>query len=354
MEMIPYVVDSDMETRLDIVDDYTSFIWTERYYNTGDFELVVPATERFIGLMKQGRYIVREDRAEWGIIEKISIEQIERISDSNSRMVVSGRFASAIIGRRIVAYLTATSTSITVGAWIHSLLNQHAISPANTARTIPDLTFTNLSGATDTLEQQITGKNLLEAVTDICQKYGLGYRIDRENGKWAFKLFKGTDRSINQSTVPPVIFSVEYDNLDSLQYEADFSKTVTAVRIAGEGQGVNRKIYWYDTGALGLERYEFWKDARNASTQTADGTIPDSEYEAMLLSEAAEDITVVKEAVAGRVDFSNVVYRQDVFLGDIVTVKCEAWGIEMNPRLIEVIESTDETGMHTFTPTFGE
>lgn len=83
--MIPYIVDTDMETRLAIVDDYASFIWTERYYDTGDFEIVVPADERFIDLMKKGRYIVREDRAEWGIIEKISIEQIERISDSNSR-----------------------------------------------------------------------------------------------------------------------------------------------------------------------------------------------------------------------------------------------------------------------------
>jgi uncharacterized protein YlzI (FlbEa/FlbD family) len=352
--MIPYIVDTDMETRLAIVDDYTSFIWTERYYNTGDFEIVVPADERFIDLMKKDRYIVREDREEWGIIEKISIEQIERISDANSRMVVSGRFSSSIIGRRVVAYLTATTTAIPVGSWVRGLLNQHAIEPANPVRTIPDLTFTDLSGETATLQQQITGKNLLESIADICKKFGLGFRIDRENGKWAFKLYKGTDRSINQSTVPPIIFSVEYDNLDSIQYEADYTNIVSAVRIAGEGQGINRKIYWYETGAEGLDRYELWKDARNASTQTEDGTIPESEYRAQLLEEASEDITVVKEAIAGRVDFSNIVYREDVFLGDIVTVKCEAWGIEMNPRLIEVIESTDETGMHTFTPTFGE
>ena len=348
--MIPYVYDTDFN-RIGIIDDYVSFIWTERYYQPGDFEIVVPALGKFVDLLKPGRYLVREDRLEWGIIEKISIEQIERISDANSRMIVSGRFASSIVGRRVIPWLSYFN-NLTPAQAITGLLNNHLIQPLNTERTIADFIYTDLSGVTTTFSQQFTGKNLLDAIEDITQSRGIGFRCDRDAGKWVFKTYKGTDRSTNQSEVPPVIFSVEYDNLDSLQYEADYQNIHTAVRIGGEGQGSSRKMYWYDTGATGLERYEYFKDARNSSTNN--GEISDETYRQQLLAEAAEEITFIKEAVAGKVDFTNIVYREDVFLGDICTVRWEEWGIEMHPRLIEVIESTDEAGMHTFTPTFGE
>ena len=348
--MLPYVYDTDFE-RLDVIDDYVSFIWTERYYQPGDFEIVVPVLERFVDLLKPGRYIVREDRLEWGIVEKISIEQIERIADSNSRMIVSGRFASSIVGRRIIPWLSQF-TNLTPGQAIQGLLNNHIINPVNAERTIADFLYTDLSGVITTFSQQFTGKNLLDAIENITESRGIGFRCDRENGKWIFKTYSGTDRSTNQSVVPPVIFSIEYDNLDSLQYEADYQNIHTAVRIGGEGQGSDRKMYWYDSGATGLERYEYFKDARNTSTN--DGEISESDYREQLIAEASEEITFIKEAVAGNVDFTNVVYRDDIFLGDICTVRWEQCGIEMHPRLIEVIESTDETGMHTYTPTFGE
>lgn len=349
--MIPYIVDTDGNTRLALIDYYTSFIWTERFYEPGDFELVVPTTPETVSLLTPGRYIMREDRLEFGIVEKISIEHIDRIADSNSRMIVSGRFASSIPGRRIIPWLSQIQ-NLTPGQAVQGLLNAHIIQPVNDERKIDNFIYSDLSGASGTFKQQFTGKNLLDAIENICQSRQIGIRCDRENGKFVFKTYKGTDRSTQQNTVPPVIFSIEYDNLDTFEYEADYQNIRTAVRIGGEGEGINRKMYWYDSGATGINRYEYFKDARNASTNN--GEISDADYREQLISEAAEEITFMKEAIAGKVDFTSVVYREDIFVGDICTVQNEVLGIEIHPRLIEVIESVDEAGMHTFTPTFGE
>ena len=52
-------------------------------------------------------------------------------------------------------------------------------------------------------------------------------------------------------------------------------------------------------------------------------------------------------------DFTNVKYREDVNVGDIVTIKNTKWGIHINSRLVEVIESVNESGAYSITPSFG-
>lgn len=344
--MIPTIANASFE-RLCDVDDYISFIWSRRYYDVGDFELTISAASRNRQHMMQGNYVIRDGLAECGIIE-----QIEITVDLNNQevMVVSGRFLSSILGRRIIAQQTQVSG--TIESCVKALVNQNAISPQNSARKLPNLTYGAWSIPATTMEQQFTGKNLLEVIEDLCKTYEIGFRIDltSTNG-FSLVLYSGIDRSYDQTANPYIIFSNDYENLASSDYSENYQSIVTDVLVAGEGEGLSRKTVWASSGnARGLARRELFVDARNASTN--DGEISDSVYYAQLKEEGLESIAGVTQAFAGEVYLTNFDLGTDFDVGDIVVIENAKWGISANARLIEVIESVSEAGVYTITPTF--
>ena len=345
--MMPIVMNTSFE-RLAQIDEYISFIWATRYYTSGEFELCVPVDENTTSIFQKNFYVTRDDDDQVGIIEKI---RIEKTVDNQEMAIVSGRFLTSILGRRIIAVQTQVSGEIS--SCIETLINQNAISPAVSARRIPNLSFRSDLESLQSMQAQFTGDNLLEAISKIAQTYGIGIKacITQNNG-FEFILFEGVDHSIAQSTNPCVIFSDAYDNLLSSEYEESYQDLVTDVLIAGEGEGLARKTLWVTKNApSGLNRYELFQDARDASTN--DGEISDEVYYNQLRGEALESITAFTSAFTGEVDFSNVVYKQDVNIGDICTIKNKRWGLSINTRLVEIIESVGENGAYTITPSFG-
>ena len=51
-QLLPVVM-TDQFIRLAVIDDYSSFIWSSRYYTTGDFQLIVDATPEYMTLFKE-------------------------------------------------------------------------------------------------------------------------------------------------------------------------------------------------------------------------------------------------------------------------------------------------------------
>lgn len=341
----PIIMNINFE-KIGIVDDYSSLIWTTRYYQCGDFEIVVPIDSSNIDLLQKDFYIMRDDDENVGIIEKIEISLDE---DQHEQMVVTGRFLSSILGRRIIA--TQTQLYGTISAGIANLINDAIINPVIDARKISNFVVTP-TNFVERLEAQYTGKNLLEVIQDVCQTNHIGFKTILENGFFGFTLYKGVDRSYNQSENPWVIFSDEYDNLLSSTYTEQYDALVTDVLVAGEGEGLDRKIIWASReNPTGLARYELYHDQRNMSTN--DGTISDEEYYQQMKEEGLEQLTTITKAFDGTVYFDNIEYKKDVNIGDIVVIENKRWGIYINSRLIEVIESVDESGVYSIVPTFG-
>ena len=52
-----------------LIDQYESFIWTDRYYAYGDFELYIPASTELFTYIKQNYYLQIEDSDHLMIIE---------------------------------------------------------------------------------------------------------------------------------------------------------------------------------------------------------------------------------------------------------------------------------------------
>ena len=488
--MLPYIYDWNWN-KIGMFEQYISFIWTRRYYSTGDFQLTLPITDDIVNLITNGAYIGRPDCDEYGIIEKREFSKIERLEDNEAVVIISGRFLTGFLARRVVD--KQTNLSGNAGACINRLINENVINPSNTIRRIDGFGVDNRTSG-KYMEQQITGKNLLEAVESICKEKKIGLKgLHNVNGKrFLIQLYEGKDRSYSQRVNPYVIFSAEYDNLESSNYLEDQTATVTDVLVAGEGEGLDRKMVWasagtnvlntsyvianggtgwaYSSGTMtctnggfriqsgqfiqgqtytiaftlkktsgtmvsvggdttdftenkitingvqttntwsngvavnndtseqkivytftyneeatrdfffrinrgatsnecswkitnlklvigeelnehtGLGRWEVFQDARNASTNN--GAISDTVYKAMLRQEGLESVTGYYKLFAGNVSFNNISLGDDLNLGDIVTIENKQWGMNVDARLVELIESTESSGEYSIIPTF--
>lgn len=345
-DMLPIIADTRFD-RLCAVDDYISFIWTTRYYEAGDFQLTIPMSSHNLQYLQVNNYVMRgDDDTDLGIIERREITQ-----DLNGQetMTVSGRFLASILGRRIIAQQTQVSG--TIAECVTQLINVSAINPTDNARKLP-ITIGVLDIPATQMQQQFTGTNLLEAITNICKTYALGFAVHYDgNGGMTFDMFTGVDRSYAQSENTYAVFSSEYGNLTSSDYVEDASAVVTNVLVAGEGEGLQRKTIWASKGnPTGLSRYELFQDARNASTN--DGAISDSVYYQQLQDEGMESLAGLAQIFAGQVTFANIDFGTDLVIGDICTIESVSWGMYLNARLVEVIESVGETGAYTITPSF--
>lgn len=332
---------------LSIVDDYISFIWATRYYTCGDFELCVDVNQKNRELLIKDFYVMREDDENVGIIEDIEISVDD---DEHEMMIVKGRFLSSILSRRIIEKQTQINDTVSNG--VYKLIDENVINPTITARKIDNFIVEN-TNFTDMLIAQYTGKNLLETIESVSETYGLGFKTVLNNqNQMIFSLYKGIDRSYEQDENEPVVFSDDFDNLISSKYTESTRNIVTDVLVAGEGEGLDRKTLWVSRESKsGLDRYEVYQDQRNASTN--DGEITDEEYYKQLNEEGLESISTITTAFEGTVYFDNIKYKEDVFCGDICVIENTKWGIYINSRLIEVIESVDEDGVYSINPKWG-
>lgn len=344
-EIYPVIMDKSF-TRLAVIDDYISLIWTSRYYTSGDFELCIDASDEHMQLCQKDYYVVRDDDENIGIIEKVTIQRNE---DGHEVMIVTGRFLASILARRIIADQTTVYGRIS--ACVESLINQNIINPAIAARMIPNFIVDPYT-VNQTMQAQYTGKNLLDTISDICETHGIGFKVTlNDNDQFVFTLYEGVDRTYDQTENPWVIFSDQYDNLLSSEYEENYTNVATAVLVAGEGEGVNRVTTWVTDGTTGLERHEVYADQRQIRSN--DGGISQAEYLQMLQNAGQERLTKYTAAFTGTVYFDSVKYKQDVNLGDLCVIENTRWGIYINSRLVEVIESVSETGEYSIVPTFG-
>lgn len=342
-----WILTEDFE-RVGIVDTATSIIWANRYRQTGDFEIYVPASAGMMDLLQHDRFVVREDDDMVGIIEKIQTESDEETGDF---LIVTGRCCRSILARRIVWDQTALNTTVENG--MRQLVTDAFISPAIEARKYDRLVLAPAHGYTDKVQVQYTGDVIQTAVEALCAAHNYGYNVKLVDGMLQVDFYKGVDRSASQSENPRVVFSEEYDNLSASTYTLDKTDYRSVALVAGEGEGSARRraVVSRSTDQTGLHRREIFVDARDVSSN--EGEIPEEEYTAQLAArgDTALSAAPMVQSMEGTVESRQHVYKKDYFLGDIVTA-ISKYGVQADTQVLEVVETWDETG-YTCTPTFG-
>lgn len=341
-----YVLNKQLDI-VAVVDAYKSIIWTNRYYECGDFELYLSATPSLIYDLREDYILVREDREDNGMV----IENIKITTDveEGNYLTVSGRCLKSILYRRIIWEQTQVKADIE--ECISILIDKNIINPVDTNRKIENVKLGNMIATKTELSAQYTGDNLGETITAICQSFGLGWDVslDMKQKTFTFVLYSGANRSYNQKENTWVVFSSEYDNLLSSEYAFSKQNYGNVTKVAGEGEGLARK-YTTVGNASGLDRYEIYTDARDVSTN--EGKVTEEEYKEQLAEKGKEQLaeTVKTETFSGEVLQYQYTYGKDYFLGDIVEVVNE-YEMSAVSRITEVIESEDESGNYTI-PTF--
>jgi len=171
-----------------------------------------------------------------------------------------------------------------------------------------------------------------------------------EGTAFTFQLYTGIDRSYRQTEIPWVVFSEKYDNLSKSDYIWDSKDTGNYAYVAGEGEGTKRVIVELELekDVSGLYRREKWVDARDLQRNEESTSL--AKYKGQLKQRGREKVTITSETFNGDVILNNYEYKTDFFLGDIVTV-ITRFGVELNLRVIEMVESQDENG-YSIKPVF--
>lgn len=333
----------------EIIDKWTSLIWVDRFWEAGDFELYLPATQENFQTFVEGWYLWSPESENLMIIESALVETDVM---NGSYLTVSGRSLSSMLDRRIIWQQTTHDGLLWTA--VQKYLNENAINATDTTRRIPNLIFqtpTDTRITSLTFTGQVTGANLYEQIQAMCEANRIGFKIILNNSnQFVFSLVAGEDRSYDQTTNDYVVFSPKFDNLISTNVLKSKKTERNVARVGGEGEGLDRR-YVTVGASSGLSRRELFVDARDISSN--DGEIGATAYNNMLTERGKEYLAENKptDTFECTIDPNrSFVYGVDYFTGDIVSI-FDDFGNESTARMLELVFTTDLSGT-TVIPTF--
>ena len=271
-----YVLDEDFH-KIDVIDDYTSLIWSKRYYEVGDFELYCNASEKNRELLQLGRYVMRADDDEIFRIETIEIESSIEEGDF---ITATGRDLRSILFQRVTLFdwtygetspmrLELIVRQVVNNNFIHAdgYTNVNGTSDAdnltiynNPKRNIPHFKLGTDQGLpTVVASLEVEMQNIGKWIEDICDNYRWGWRVvyDGDNisddYNLVFDVYKGEDKTAL------VIFSEDYENLLESKYKEDRSEYRNTYIMYDDDSNVTMT---FGTKS-GLDRYETTPDDTN-------------------------------------------------------------------------------------------
>lgn len=337
-----------------ILDVFISFIWTDRYYEYGDFELYTRVSTDILSKIQSEYYLLNKESEHLMIVENIEIET--DLEDGHT-VKITGRSLESILDRRIV--WSSTIISGNIQDCIKKLLNDSIISPSISERKIDNFIFdtSNNSKITNTIieETEYNGDNLYEIISGLCSANDIGFKVVlNKSNQFVFSLYVGEDRSYEQTKNPYVTFSPEFDNLINSNYVESIQDYKNVTLVAGEKDDNDIPKTASTGNVSGLSRRELYTEATDINQkQEDDTTLTDEEYKNLLIQRGNEALLEHKISVTfdGEFDATQMyTYNKDFFMGDIVQVANE-YGIESKARIIEFIQSQDTNGYSMY-PTF--
>jgi hypothetical protein len=223
-----YILDS-LNRRIEVIDDFVSLIWTERFNSKGDFEMKVNTS-----LGNRNRLVIGTRLAMNDSYRVMTIESVEDATDDdgNQIMTVKGPTLERIFEHRLaMGSLSGTDAN---PKWIitgypKDLANKlfHDIcvtGVVNTGDIITGVTEESLfigdtiaAPSVSITYEIVPPATLYDALKKLCEVYSMGFRLVREpitNGLY-FDVYMGHDRTTQQSTMSCVVFSEGLENLSN-------------------------------------------------------------------------------------------------------------------------------------------
>ena len=376
------VLDQDFNT-VDIVETYTSMIWTSRFNQCGDFELFTFVDPDILENVKIGYYIFCDEfyDARTSIASLMIIESMEIKSDPENGNTIrfTGRDLKSILDRRIVWGQRVFPKETKIVDIVHDILDENLINPQYWSRTYQDgdegeitimvdggtraiqnfVNRTDISSDVRTNEErQYNGENLYDLITALCDEFLLGFDVvyNFNESKFIFLLKSMVDRTYDQTERTPILFSTGIDNIKESNYLESSSTEKNSCLIIGEGDEYNVMYNVLGNEYRDLDRKEVCisaSDTSQAGDSSAGDFYSNATYLSMLKSKGEEALAENIYTQAYEATIQSLIgyeYKKDYDIGDICDIMNE-YGIESKVLVSEVMLSSKSDEV-SIIPTF--
>jgi hypothetical protein len=346
-----YTLDSSLR-RDQVIEGFQSFIWTERWQDAGDFQIVIKSTYQNRQLLQPETLLAMNQSK-----RIMKVDTVSDVTDQNGvrNLTVTGFSLEALLKDRVA--MPAITDTTTTPNWvitdtpaniIRYMFNQICVACVLSGNdTIPFYHSGTLLPAgsipedSDPITVTAAPDTLFNTIQKLAQAYFLGFRLVRNGdaGEIYFEVYTGNDLTSDQTVRSPVIFDPNMDNLGgvSLLTSTAAIKTVAYV-YAQNGSAV---VYspTANPDATGLDRRVLLVNSSNS-----DPAGPD--LSAALAQEGLLALTNQRTVYAFDGQLPQEVpyaYGVDYNLGDLVEERnSDGFGNQM--YVTEQIFSSDNTG----------
>lgn len=326
------------DTIFGVISDYYSLIWTIGFNDIGDFELVLPYTEKYMELLKPDRILVRvgdvklHNDAAYNknsmVITHVSISN----NENEKRIIVKGREYLYLLQRRALSGKTSYSGMHVDN--IQNIVEKCCVMSKTKDERVMFERITMINNVEDeskyTFEK--TGGQISDVLINYAKMHGFGIK--------AFPIYSfdytaiGIEISDPKEKTPgrmneySISFSEETGSISGVEYEYDISEYANFATVAGGGEGSDRvfvDVNLADNSTnpdfLGINRREVYIDARDLQREDTENLV---RYQNRLKERGREKLVSefnIKEGFSCDVNYNKYEYSVDYNVGDIMLIK---------------------------------
>lgn len=307
------------------IDNYESLIFTRRFFKVGEFELHININKKYTEMLTEDNLIMIGNDS-----HKVGVIRYREINQENSQdLIIKGYTLKGVVGRRLTVTSSYDRVSGTAESVMKHYVDNHCINPVDPKRIIPQLALAPNLGRGMSTPWQSRYEYLDDVLGKIAAFCDTGWEVylDINNSKWIFDVNVGRNLTADQDLLPPVIFSVDFDNIKNQHYINSAFGYKSVGYAGGKGDEENRLVQTIGD-AQGLNRIETFLDCSS------------SENIEELIANGQQALKELKRIVSLETQILNrtFIYEVDWNLGDIVTIQNRRWNLTMNSRIVEIKE----------------
>ena len=357
-----------------LLTEWRSLEYTKRVNRVGTYNLTIDGdgdvVDEFV-LDGQIEILRRDIAASPSFGWALDFEGLHRTTQRStaqnglSTFLSSGRGYNDLLARRAILHRASTAGADKSGAgetvmkaYVDENAGPGAIAPRLFSAVTPGLTIQADGGAGTAWEGSKPFRPLLSTLREIADATTVDFQVVG-NGAALFQFNAqarplGTDRTnvgidpatgLNAAGNAPVVFSLEFGNMQSPSYSLIRNPEITAAIVLGQGVEGSREVIQRtspDATDSPLNRIESVRNANEEAATAGLNSVGDAILEKL---QAREDFDFQTMQIPG------LLYGRDYFLGDLVTARYKT--IERQKQIIGVTVNVTE-GTETITIEVGD